>query len=303
MRIRYIMGEVFKGLFRNKSMVASVVLVTFVSLAFVGAASLLQRQIGLLKGDWYELIEVSVFLCPSDSLAPTCAGGEATEAQIAEIRHVIATELSKDVSSVLFESKEMALADFQSRSPDGYQGMQLTAEDMQASLRLKVTDPANFALVSEVLAGRAGVEDVVDHRAVFGPLFTALNRASALAGGLAAVMLLTATLLIGTTIKLSALSRRKETSIMRLVGASNWVIQLPFVLEGAVAALIGSALAIGALWLVLKVVINGWLQQSVNWVAYVSARDLMAVAPMLIVGALALAMIASITALRRHARA
>jgi len=302
MRIRYIMAEVFKGLIRNRSMVASIVLVTFVSLAFVGAAGLTQRQVSLLKGDWYDLVEVSVFLCPIDSLVPGCASGEATEAQIADLQSVISSELGGRIATVAFESKGEALADFQKRSPDGYQGMQLTEDDMQAALRLKLTDPADFEIVADVLKGRPGVEAVVDQRAVFGPLFTALNRGSMLAGGLAVVMLATATLLIATTIRLSAVSRRKETSIMKLVGASNWVIQLPFLLEGMVASFFGSALALGALWLMIKFVIGGWLRQSVNWIAYVGAYDLIAIAPIMIGIALALAAASSLITLAKHVR-
>jgi len=302
MRIRFILTEVFKGLLRNRSMVASIVLVTFVSLSFVGAAGLIQKQVGLLKGTWYDLVEVSVFLCPIDSLVPACAAGEATEQQIAELQNTISTELGARVANVAFESKAEALADFQRRSPEGYQGMQLTEADMQASLRLKLADPADYEIVADVLRGRPGVEDVVDQRAVFTPLFTALNRGSMLAGGLAMVMLVTAAMLIATTIRLSAVSRRKETSIMRLVGASNWVIQMPFLLEGVVASLFGSALAVGALWLVVKVVIGDWLRQSVNWIGYVGARDLVALAPVLVGIALGLAAASSLITLTKHVR-
>jgi len=302
MRIRYVLAEVFKGLLRNRTMIASIVLVTFVSLSFVGAAGLIQRQVNLLKGEWYELVEVSVFLCPIDSLVPACASGEATEAQIADLQSVITTELGSRVSQVMFESKADALAAFEARSPGGYQGMQLVEDDMQASLRIKLADPGDFEIVSDVLRGRPGVEDVVDQRAVFGPLFSALNRGSLLAGGLAIVMLATATLLIATTIRLSAVSRRKETSIMRLVGASNWVIRMPFLLEGMVASFFGSALALGTLWLLIKVVIRGWLQSSVNWIAYVGLHDLIAIAPILIGIALALAAASSFVTLARHVR-
>jgi len=303
MRIRFILGEVFKGLLRNRSMVASIILVTFVSLSFVGAAGLIQRQIGLLKGDWYDLVEVSVFLCPIDSLVPACAAGEATPEQIAALQNVIETEMGTRVTQTLFETKAEALVAFTAKSPGGYQGMQLTEDDMQASLRLKLADPADYEIVADVLKGRPGVETVVDQRAVFTPLFNALNRGSMLAAGLAVVMLATATLLIATTIRLSAISRRKETSIMRLVGASNWVIQMPFLLEGMVASFVGSALAVGALWLLVKLVIGDWLRQSVNWIAYVGFRDLVAIAPIMVGIALALAAASSLITLAKHARA
>jgi len=302
MRIRYILAEVFRGLARNRTMVASIILVTFVSLAFVGASALIQRQVGLLKGDWYDLVEVSVYLCPTDSIQPSCAAGEVTDAQISEIGQLINTELGSRIASVEFESKADALAAVEQLAPNGFQGVQLTADDMQASLRIKLNNPNDYRLVSDVLSGRPGVEEVVDHRAVFQPLFTALNRGSWLAAGLAVVMLVAAVLLISTTIKLSAVSRQKETSLMRLVGASNWVVQLPFILEGTIAAVLGSMLAIGGLWLVAKMLITDWLQQSVNWIAYVGTSDVMLIAPALVGISVILAAISSGLTLSRYTR-
>ena len=85
MRLQFILAEIGIGLRRNLSMTVSVILVTFVSLTFVGSAALLQSQIGKMKDDWYDKVEVSVFLCPRDSSEPTCAGGEVTDAQKADI--------------------------------------------------------------------------------------------------------------------------------------------------------------------------------------------------------------------------
>src|SRR5690625_7300486 len=84
MRARFILSQIAAGLRANLAMAISVVLVTFVSLTFVGAGILLQMQIGKLKDDWYDKVEISVFMCPSDSLQASCAGGEATQAQLDE---------------------------------------------------------------------------------------------------------------------------------------------------------------------------------------------------------------------------
>jgi cell division transport system permease protein len=301
-RLQFVVTEVLQGLRRNVSMVISVVLVTFVSLMFVGSAALLQAQVDKLKDDWYDLVEVSVFLCPSGSTAPTCAAGEATQEQIDALQGVIDTELGDVVAETYFETKADAFAAFSERYPDGYQGTQLTEADMQASFRLKLVDPEQYEVVADVLTGREGVEVVEDQRAIFQPLFLALNRGSLLAAGLAGVMLLAAVLLITTTIRLSAMSRRRETGIMRLVGASNLFVQLPFLLEGAIAALVGAALAVGGLWLGVKYLVMDWLQQSVNWVAYVTVGDVLRVAPLLIGIAVALAVVSSVVTLNRYTR-
>ncbi|MGF0116178.1 permease-like cell division protein FtsX [Promicromonospora sp. Marseille-Q5078] len=302
MRLQFVLTEVLGGLRRNLSMVISVVLVTFVSLTFVGAAALLQTQVTKLKGDWYDLVEVSVFLCPTGSTAPTCADGEATPEQVDALKEVIDSELSDVVATTYYESKADAFEAFTDMYPDGYQGTQLTEDDMQASFRLKLVDPEQYQVVDDVLEGRSGVEVVEDQREVFEPLFLALNRASLLAAGLAGVMLLAAVLLITTTIRLSAVSRRRETGIMRLVGASNLFVQLPFMLEGAIAALVGALLAVGGLWLAVQYLVTDWLQDSVDWVAYVDVGDVLLIAPLLIGIAVLLAVVSSVVTLNRYTR-
>ncbi|GAB3176248.1 permease-like cell division protein FtsX [Myceligenerans halotolerans] len=302
MRFQFVAGEVAAGLRRNTTMVVAVILVTFVSLTFVGAAALLQTQIGKLKNDWYDLVQVSVFLCPTGSMMPTCAAGEATDQQIDAVRDVIDTELTDQVEAVYVETKAEAFDAFTERYPNGYQGTQLTEDDMQASLRLELADPGQFAVVSDVLTGRDGVELVEDQRSVFEPLFRTLNVATLLAAGLAGVMLLAAVLLITTTIRLSAVSRRKETEIMRLVGASNLFVQLPFLLEGAIAAVTGALLACLGLWLAVRFLVSDWLERSVDWVAYVDAGDVLAVAPFLVLVAVALAAVSSVVTLNRYTR-
>ncbi|KON72551.1 cell division protein FtsX [Cellulosimicrobium cellulans F16] len=301
-RLQFILAELGQGLRRNVSMTVSVVLVTFVSLTFVGASMLLQAQIGKLKDDWYDKVEVSVFLCPTGSPSPTCAAGEATPDQIAALEDVFESELADEIQTVYFESKDDAFAAFQERYPDGYLGTQLTVDDMQASFRLKLTNPENYEVVNDVVTGRPGVEVVEDQRRIFDSLFLALNRASLLAAGLAAVMLLAAVLLITTTIRLSALSRRRETGIMRLVGASNLFIQLPFLLEGAIAAVLGALLAVGGLWVGVKYLVTDWLSQSVTWVAYVDESDVLRIAPVLVGIAFLLAAVSSVVTLNRHTR-
>jgi cell division transport system permease protein len=115
-------------------------------------------------------------------------------------------------------------------------------------------------------------------------------------------MLLAAVLLITTTIRLSALSRRRETGIMRLVGASNLFIQLPFMLEGAIAATVGAAVAVGALWLGVRYLVTDWLGTQVQWIDYVDSTDVLAIAPFLLVVAIVLAAISSVVTLSRYTK-
>ena len=104
-----------------------------------------------------------------------------------------------------------------------------------------------------MLSGKEGVDTVSDQRQIFEPVFAVLNRATIATAALAAVMVVVAIMLTGTTIRMSAASRKTETEIMRLVGASNWTIRLPFILEGAIASLVGSLLSCATLSVLVKV--------------------------------------------------
>lgn len=303
MRARFIASEVWQGLRRNSSMALAVVIVTFVSFTFVGAAVLLQAQVGKLKDDWFDKVEVSIFLCPAASLSPQCQQGPATDDQIAGIEQVLTTgTLGALVETVHFEDKQQAYQKLRERNPDDPFVGSLTPDDMQPSFRVKLKDPTQFQIVSDATGQLPGVETVVDQRDVFKDLFLILNRATLIAASLAVVMLLAAVLLITTTIRLSALSRRRETAIMRMVGASKSLIQLPFMLEGALAATTGALLTITGLWVSVRYLLQDWLGGGggVSFVNYVGPGDVLAMAPWMLLIAFALAGVSSVFTLRRY---
>ena len=290
MRARFILSETWANLTRNLSMLLSLTLVTFISFLFIGASVLTQAQITKAKGDWYDKVEVVVWLCPDGtSQSANCASGKSPSAnEITALQKTIRDELN----------------DFTKQYPNGeFQGRTLTADDMQDSLWLKLKDPTKYQVVSEVLSGKEGVEDVTDQRQIFDPVFAVLNRATAVTAVLAGVMVVVAILLTGTTIRMSAASRRTETEIMRYVGASNWTIRLPFILEGTIASLIGSVLSCLMLSAIVNVFITGWLAKSVTWIPYVNQLTVLVISPFLVVGAILLSIIASTISLRRYLRA
>ncbi|MDN4478906.1 permease-like cell division protein FtsX [Demequina lignilytica] len=303
MRLRFILGEVVNGLRRNGTMALSVVLVTFVSLMFVGAAALTQMQIDQLKDDWYGKVEISIFLCPENSTNEQCAEGAATPEQEAAIRAVLEEgALSDLVDTVYYESREEAYDKFVANDSEGIWSS-LTPDQMQPSFRVKLADPEQFEVVADATEGLPGVDVVRDQREIFSELFRFLNAATVVAAALAGVMLIAAMLLITTTIRLSALSRRRETQIMRMVGSSRSLIQMPFMLEGAVAATGGALLAVGGLYFGVTYLVEDWLKGSVTWVRYIGTADVWTVAPWLLVVAVGLAAVASVVTLGRYTRA
>ncbi|MDR2508807.1 MAG: permease-like cell division protein FtsX [Candidatus Ancillula sp.] len=302
MRTTFILAEVFQNLRRNLFMVVSVVLVTFISLVFVGSSALIQLQIGKAKGDWYDKVQVAVWLCPDNEVTYTCPTGEgATDTDVEKIKDIINSELGEDVKAVDVITKAEAFEKFKKRYPGGiYQGKTLTEDDFQISMRLSLNNPENYQVVADVLTNRQGVQTVSDERQLFQSIFDTLNQLTIVAISLAVLMLISATLLIATTIRLSAASRWKETEIMRLVGASNWFIQLPFILEGVIAAVIGALLASGFIQGIVSVFIDGWIAQNNKFMEFVTTADSLLVFPLLIGVAVIIASVSSIVTLRKY---
>lgn len=293
MRLGLVLGEAANGLRRNITMVISVVLVTFISLTFVGAAILLQFQITQMKGYWYDRAQVAVFLCLDSDDTGTCAQEEATDAQKAAVEAKLeSATLAPFIERFEFEDHEQAFKNFQ----EIYKGSPLadlaTPETTTESFRVKLKDPNQATVLIESLSGLPGVQSVVDQREYLDGILDILNAASYAAIGLASLMLIAAVLLIATTIRLSAFSRRREIGIMRLVGASNRFIQTPFILEGVFASFIGSVLAGGAVVALVHFFVRGYLLNAVgNSIGLVGVGDALVVVPILIVlgGALAAA--------------
>ncbi|GAA1341686.1 permease-like cell division protein FtsX [Arthrobacter roseus] len=301
MRLAFILGEIGSGLRRNLSMVVSVILVTFVSLTFVGAAGLLQLQINQMKGYWYDKVQVAVFLCGDSSSAATCAQGPVTDEQRDGIRDVLSSPtVQQYVDTVEYESQEQALAHFRDQFANSPIVDSVTADQLPESFRVSLQDPEKYEVINEAFSSLPGVEVVIDQRELLEKVFSVINFASGVALVIAGVMLVCATLLIATTIRLSAFSRRRETGIMRLVGASKAVIQLPFVLEGVIAAVIGAALASGTLWSISHFAIGGWLAKQYPETAFISSMQVLWIAPGLILLAVLLAGLSSLLTLRRY---
>ena len=307
MRMRFILSETWTSLRRNVPMLLSVMLVTFISFLFIGASVLTQAQITKAKGGWYDQVEVVVWLCPDGtSRSANCASGTSpTNAEVTALQTTIRNELADVVENITYMSKEEFYENtFLEQYPDGeYQGRTMTADDMQASLWLKLKNPEKYQVVAEVLSGQDGVEEVSDQRQIFEPVFAVLNRATMVTAVLAAVMVLVAIMLTGTTIRMSAASRSKETEIMRLVGASNWTIRLPFILEGVLASLVGSLLSCVMLSVVVRVFVTDWLADTVTWIPYVNQWTVLVISPFLVVGAVVLSAFASLVSLHRYLKA
>jgi len=302
MRIGLVLAEAANGLRRNASMVVSVVLVTFISLTFVGTAALMQLQIGQMKSYWYDRAQVAVYLCTTVSTAAGCIDGEATEEQKAAVESQLeSATLTPYIDEFYFEDHQQAYDNFQQQFAGTPAADYVTPEVLNETFWVNLVDPSQSEVIAEALAGLAGVEQVVDQRRYLDQIFDVLNAASFTAIGIAAIMLVAAALLIATTIRLSAFSRRRELGIMRLVGASNRFIQTPFVLEGVIAGLIGSVLAGAAVLGIVHFFVQGYLAQSLSF-TFVDLGEAWLVVPLLIAVGVLLAAVSAGIAIRRYLR-
>jgi cell division transport system permease protein len=298
------MSEAMTGLRRNASMVVSVVLVTFVSLTFVGAAILMQMQIGTMRDFWADRAQVAIYMCTSVSQTATCTEGEATQEQIDAVQAKIDGDaLAPLIRSVEFVDHEQAYEELLELVGEEAASV-VTPEQVNQTFRVNLIDQTQADVIIEAFRGMQGVEEVKDQLQYLEPLFSALTVATYIAVGIAALMLVAAVLLIATTIRLSAYARRRELGIMRLVGASNRFIQTPFILEGVFAALIGSLLASGAVLIGVQFGVNQYLRSRVDFVTtWVGLEEAWAVVPILIIIGIALAALSAGFAIRRWLRA
>jgi len=303
MRVGLILGEALTGLRRNASMVISVVLVTFVSLTFVGAAMLMQMQIGKTQDYWVERAQVAVYMCRDDATVQNCADGAATEEQLAAVSERLGSPaLQGVVSDVRFESSQEAYDNVLTLMGEDYSEF-VSPDQLNNTYWITLVDPSQSDVISEAFRDFAGVEEVANQMQYLDPLFSALTVATYVAIGIAALMLIAAVLLIATTIRLSAYARRRELGIMRLVGASNRFIQTPFILEGVFAALIGSALASGAIVVLVQVGVGQYLSSQIDFVtSWVGLPDVALVVPAIIVIGVVLAAVSAGFAIRRWLR-
>lgn len=265
MRVNLIVGEAFIGLRRNLTMTVAAVIVVSIALALLGTANLIRLQIDEMKTYWYGKVEISLFLCRDiDSDQPTCPDGAVTDAQRASIQKDL--ENLPQVSEVYYESKDQAFARFKEQFAGTAIVDNVTVDDMQESFRAKLINPEkDYDVVASAFEGRPGVQKVFDTRSVLDTLFTVLNKFQVGSLAFAVIAFLATIMLIMVVIRVAAFSRRRETSIMRLVGASNLSIQLPFLLEGAFAGVVGALLAVVYLVVLKLFFVDQLLRQQLSF--------------------------------------
>jgi cell division transport system permease protein len=293
MRVNFVLSEVATGLRRNLTMTVAMILTTAISLGLMGTGLLIWHMIDDMKAIYYDKVQVAIFL--SDGV--TDQQRSAIETQLKE---------SPEVKSYLYESKDEAFKRFQqqfSQQPDLIQNT--PADALPESFRVELKNPERYPVIAQEFPnGQNGVDKVKDEGDFLDKLFSLLNGARNATIAVAVVQALAALLLISNTIQLAAFNRRNETNIMRLVGASRWYTQLPFILEAAVAGLIGAVLAVGGLVLTKVLFVDKTLAGPIKAgiIPPVDWGQIATISPIIAAAGVGLAGIAAYVTLRLYVR-
>jgi cell division transport system permease protein len=303
MQLTYVFSELGSGLKRNVSMTIAVIVTIFVSLTLVGMGLLLNAQAQKAESYWGGKLQITVFLCNQNSATTNCLNGPATRAQKARIQDVLRT--NREVDSYALETKQEAYDKWRAANVSDNETEQrvydsIKPSDMQESYRVQLKDPQKFQGIKSAVQGLPGVSVVRDLREVLKPIYFWMNVMRNAAISVAALLVIAAVLQVGNTIRLAAFARRREIGIMRLVGASSLYIQLPFLMEALVAALVGVGLAAGSILLFMWVVIYGTLRPTSNIVAWIDWGDgITAVVYIALIG-LALTLVPTLVMTRKY---
>jgi cell division transport system permease protein len=291
MRAKYVLSEVVTGLWRNVTMTVAMMITMAVSLTMLGASLLLFMQVNSMKDFFYDKIEVSIFLKQ-----------DVTEAQ----RTTLQAELNDDPlvqKPVIYESRDTAWQRFKTQFKDAPDLVSATKPDsLPESFRVKLKDPEKFENIYGKYTGKEGISEIVDQRKLLGKVFNILGSMQKLALIVAIVQGLAALLLVANMIQIAAFSKRREVAVMKLVGASNWFIQAPFVLEAVFAGVIGALIAFATLALAKVFLIDGSLKSLANLLTPVPWSNIMLMLPVLAGTAAAVNAIASWITLRFYVR-
>jgi cell division transport system permease protein len=305
MQLTYVFSELGNGLRRNVSMTIAVVVTIFVSLTLVGMGLLLNAQAHKAEEYWGSKLQITVFLCNQNSTSANCVNGEVTGAQKDQIEKVLNTH--PEVASWHLESKQEAYRKWKSAyvSDDATERRvyeSIKPSDMQESYWVQLKDPERFQGIKSAVQGLPGVNTVRDLREVLKPIYFWMNVMKWGAISVAGFLVFAAVLQVSNTIRLAAFARRREIGIMRLVGASSLYIQLPFLMESLVAALVGVALSAAAIGTFMYVVIYQMLRPTSNIVAWVDWGDgLWAVGWIAVIG-LGLTLLPTLVMTRKYLR-
>jgi cell division transport system permease protein len=303
MRSAFVFQEIWIGLRRNLTMTIALIVVVAISLSLLGTGLLFVKQVNNTKTYWQSKVEISIYLCNATSPNPVCKTGGAANTQDRATLLQRLTQMPQ-VEHVTYVSQTEAFQQFQQlfKSINPSMVSSVTSGDIPDSFQVKLKNPSqDYQVVNSAVQGAPGVDSVIDDMTILNKFYKLLGAARNAVVVIALILVVAAVLLVANTIRLSAFNRRRETSIMRLVGASNFYIQLPFLLEGVFAGLLGWGISAGLL-VAVKSLLLGNLQQYFSYNVGLTVTDLVEVILVAMGVGVLLTGVTSFLTLRRYLR-
>ncbi len=300
MRLEYFFRETAAGLRRNGIVAFAAMSTAFIALFLFGLSLLIAREFNLVIDSITGNVQVAVYL--SDPVNPDTI--ERVQTKLQELPAV------QEGGSIEYWDKERTCQ----HADQVFEGIPafregVDCQTLPTSFRINLGDSSQFSQITarmgcvadeagEVVCAEPGIRNVSDFRAVLDRLTTITRVLQIGVFSIAVIMLASAVALVANTLRMGMFARRKEIGIMRLVGATNWRIRVPFLIEGLVEALAGAAAAIVALFL-LKVVFIDRLRTEVQFFPLIKNSDVLAVAPWILIAAALVAIVAGTIGMRR----
>jgi len=295
-RFGFLINEVFTGLRRNVTMTVAMILTTAISIGLFGGGLLVIRLADHSRDIYLDRVETQVFLNNDVSANdPTC-DADPCKALRAKI------ESRNDVKSVRFLNKDDAYNDAVRKFPQ-YKDV-ASKDSFPASFVVKLDNPEQHKEFDAAMQGAPGVLNVLNQKELIDRLFAVLDGLSNAAFAVAVVQAVGAILLIANMVQVAAYTRRTEIGIMRMVGATRWYTQLPFLLEAVLAATIGVIIAIVGLIVVRALFLEDALDQfyKANLIARIDYADILYISPIMFFVGVVMAGVTSYVTLRLYVR-
>ncbi len=296
MRFGFLLNEVLTGFRRNVTMTAAMILTTAISIGLFGGGLLVVRLADNSREIYLDRVETQVFLTDDISANDTtCAS-----APCKGLRDKI--DARQDVKSVRFVNRQDAYNDAIKKFPEF---KDVAGKDsFPASFIVKLNNPEQHAEFDAAMQGQPGVRSILNEKDLIDRLFAVLDGLRDAAFAVALVQAVGAILLIANMVQVAAYTRRTEIGIMRLVGASRWYTQLPFLVEAMLAASIGVAIAVVGLMLVRALFLDNALSQfyQAHLIAKVDYADILYITPWLFLLGVSMAAVTGYATLRLYIR-
>jgi cell division transport system permease protein len=297
MRASFVFSEVFTGLRRNVTMTIAMIITTAVSLGMLGGGLLIVRTIDKMQVNYLADVEVSIYLTQDVSANDKDCSQDPCRGLRQDVQNNPAVE------SVVFENRDQAYQRFKRIFQDNPILVQSARpEALPASLQIKLHDPSRSEIIQQQYGTHPGVDRIEDQKQFLDRFFGLLGAVRDGTFVIALVQAMAALLLISNTVQISAFTRRTEVGIMRLVGATRWYTQLPFLLEAVMTGIVGWILAVAGMVALKYSFLDRILNVASGIIPKIEVLDIIVTSPWLLLASIIISATTGYVTLRLYVR-